>query len=131
MTHCSSVTRSSPTNIRGLYKCTLVMDFYKILFVICNKDVAARGLDLPYVRWIVQYNTPGTPTDYIHRVGRTARIGTQGRALLFLTPSETEYIKTLNSYKIRYALFYCLFICGKDADLVFFLILGMSRVGVK
>ena len=66
------------------------------------QDVAARGLDLPQVRWIVQYNTPGTPTDYIHRVGRTARAGSHGRALLFLTPSEVEYIKVLNKHSIRW-----------------------------
>ena len=65
------------------------------------QDVAARGLDLPYVRWIVQYNTPGSPTDYIHRVGRTARIGSQGRALIFISPSETKYVNVLNSHKIR------------------------------
>jgi len=31
-------------------------------------DVAARGLDLPAVQWIVQYDTPGSPTEYVHRV---------------------------------------------------------------
>ncbi|KAK3698961.1 hypothetical protein QZH41_012833 [Actinostola sp. cb2023] len=56
--------------------------------VLLCTDVAARGLDLPNVNWIIQYNTPGSAVDYIHRVGRTARIGTQGQALLFLTPSE-------------------------------------------
>ena len=48
-------------------------------------DVGARGLDIPAVDWIVQYDPPDQPEDYIHRVGRTAR-GTsgKGRALLFL-----------------------------------------------
>lgn len=68
--------------------------------VLLCTDVASRGLDLPKVTWIVQYNTPGTPTDYIHRVGRTARAGHHGQALLFLTPSEVEYVKVLNSHKI-------------------------------
>lgn len=64
-------------------------------------DVAARGLDLPHVGWIVQYNTPGSATDYIHRVGRTARIGSRGHALLFLTPSEVKYVQVLAEYKIK------------------------------
>ncbi|XP_077986561.1 ATP-dependent DNA helicase DDX31-like [Glandiceps talaboti] len=68
--------------------------------VLLCTDVAARGLDLPQVKWIVQYNTPGTPADYIHRVGRTARIGKEGQALLFLTPAEVDYIKVLNSHNI-------------------------------
>lgn len=38
----------------------------------------------------LQYNTPGSAVDYIHRVGRTARIGNEGQALLFLTPSEVS-----------------------------------------
>ena len=65
------------------------------------QDVAARGLDLPHVRWIVQFNTPGSARDYVHRVGRTARIGGQGHALLFLMPSEVEYSKVLERSKIR------------------------------
>ena len=65
------------------------------------QDVASRGLHLPQVRWIVQYTTPGVATEYIHRVGRTARAGKQGNSLLFLMPSEVEYIKTLQSHNIR------------------------------
>ncbi|KAM4663024.1 ATP-dependent DNA helicase DDX31 [Discoglossus pictus] len=63
-------------------------------------DVAARGLDLPQVTWIVQYNAPASAAEYIHRVGRTARIGAQGSSLLILIPSEAEYIQTLAEHKI-------------------------------
>ncbi|KAL0978958.1 hypothetical protein UPYG_G00178480 [Umbra pygmaea] len=63
-------------------------------------DVAARGLDLPQVTWIVQYNPPSTPAEYVHRVGRTARIGAKGSSLLFLTPAETAYITVLASHNI-------------------------------
>ncbi|KAK7471583.1 hypothetical protein BaRGS_00035746 [Batillaria attramentaria] len=68
--------------------------------VLLCTDVAARGLHLPRVDWIVQYTTPGATVDYIHRVGRTARAGKQGNALLFLMPSEADYIKELNKHKI-------------------------------
>lgn len=64
-------------------------------------DVAARGLDLPQVTWIVQYNAPSSPEEYIHRVGRTARIGCRGSSLLFLVPSEAEYVSSLASHKIN------------------------------
>ncbi|XP_053060423.1 probable ATP-dependent RNA helicase DDX31 isoform X2 [Acinonyx jubatus] len=64
-------------------------------------DVAARGLDLPQVTWIVQYNAPSSPAEYIHRIGRTARIGCRGSSLLILAPSEAEYVNSLASHKIN------------------------------
>ncbi|NXU74269.1 DDX31 helicase, partial [Oreotrochilus melanogaster] len=64
-------------------------------------DVAARGLDLPQVTWIVQYNAPASPAEYIHRIGRTARIGCHGSSLLVLAPSEAEYVSLLASHKIN------------------------------
>ncbi len=60
-------------------------------------DVAARGLDLPHVDWIVQYNCPINTEDYVHRVGRTARIGAKGSSLLFLLPSEANFAKELEN----------------------------------
>ena len=60
-------------------------------------DVAARGLDIPSVDWIVQFDPPDDPKEYIHRVGRTARGATgAGRALLFLTPQEFPTKKIAN-----------------------------------
>ncbi|EAN32175.2 ATP-dependent RNA helicase HAS1 [Theileria parva strain Muguga] len=63
-------------------------------------DVAARGLDIPKVDWIVQYDPPDDPKDYIHRVGRTARGAEgKGKAILFLMPEELgflHYLKSLN-----------------------------------
>ncbi|KAL1196460.1 DEAD-box ATP-dependent RNA helicase 27 [Cardamine amara subsp. amara] len=64
-------------------------------------NVAARGLDIPHVDWIVQYDPPDDPTEYIHRVGRTARgEGAKGKALLVLTPDELQFIQYLNAAKI-------------------------------
>uniref|UniRef100_F6R3L0 ATP-dependent RNA helicase n=1 Tax=Ornithorhynchus anatinus TaxID=9258 RepID=F6R3L0_ORNAN len=69
--------------------------------VLLCTDVAARGLDLPQVTWIVQYNAPASPAEYIHRIGRTARIGCHGSSLLILAPSEAEYVNSLTSHKIN------------------------------
>jgi ATP-dependent RNA helicase DDX18/HAS1 len=58
-------------------------------------DVASRGLDIPKVDWIIQFDPPDDPRDYIHRVGRTARAGKEGKALMFLLPSEVGFLKWL------------------------------------
>jgi ATP-dependent RNA helicase DDX31/DBP7 len=62
--------------------------------LVCT-DVAARGLHLPQVDQIIQYDVPCDIRDYVHRVGRTARLGKEGDALLFLLPSEMAYIDIL------------------------------------
>lgn len=64
--------------------------------LICT-DVAARGLDFPAVTLIVQYDAPCEASDYIHRVGRTARMGAQGEAILFLEQAEESYLQILES----------------------------------
>ena len=63
-------------------------------------DVAARGLDIPDVDWIVQYDPSDNPKEYIHRVGRTARAGGRGKALLILLPSELGFLKYLKQAKV-------------------------------
>lgn len=68
--------------------------------LICT-DVAARGLDLPLVDWIVQYTAPSSSTDYVHRVGRTARVGHEGSSILFLIPSEVKLVEELQNRRIR------------------------------
>ncbi|KAF5398180.1 RNA helicase, partial [Paragonimus heterotremus] len=63
--------------------------------VLLATNVAERGLDFPAVHWVVQYDCPRQLDDYIHRVGRTARIGQTGRAITFLLPSELPLIELL------------------------------------
>ncbi|TIC17709.1 DEAD-domain-containing protein [Wallemia mellicola] len=63
-------------------------------------DVAARGLDIPAVDWIIQFDPPDDPRDYIHRVGRTARAGKAGKSLLFLLPTELGFLRFLKTAKV-------------------------------
>ena len=63
-------------------------------------DVAARGLDIPDVDWIVQFDAPQDPNAFVHRVGRTARMGRAGRALLFLRSTEDAYVRFLQLRKV-------------------------------
>nr|VZI43684.1 unnamed protein product [Spirometra erinaceieuropaei] len=65
--------------------------------ILLTTDVASRGLDLAGVAWVIQYHVSGTPVDYVHRVGRTARAGGRGKALLMLLPEEETYASTLRS----------------------------------
>lgn len=63
-------------------------------------DVAARGLDIPNVDWILQYDPPLDPTEYIHRVGRTARAGSVGNAIIFLSEEEAPFVSYLARFNI-------------------------------
>lgn len=52
-------------------------------------DVAARGLDVPHIQHVINYDLPQCPEDYVHRIGRTGRAGAEGSALCFVAPNET------------------------------------------
>ncbi len=63
-------------------------------------DVAARGLDVPDIQWTVQFDAPVDPSQYIHRVGRSARAGRTGSSLIFLSPKEESFIDFLRMRKV-------------------------------
>ncbi|KAJ3628700.1 hypothetical protein Zmor_003953, partial [Zophobas morio] len=63
-------------------------------------DVIARGIDLPDVDWVVQFDPPQDPSVFVHRCGRTARQGRQGCALIYLTEEEDAYVEFLRNRKI-------------------------------
>lgn len=69
--------------------------------VLLCTDVAARGLDVPSVNWIVQYDVPSDPAAYVHRIGRTARIGSSGDAILLLFSNERPYLEVLEKKKMK------------------------------
>ncbi|KAJ7507376.1 ATP-dependent RNA helicase dbp-4 [Mycena galericulata] len=85
-------------NIHGKLKQTARLGMYTKFTaashaVLFATDVAARGLDFPAVDWVVQVDAPEDADTYVHRVGRTARYQSKGKALLFLMPSEEEGMK--------------------------------------
>jgi ATP-dependent RNA helicase DDX55/SPB4 len=64
--------------------------------VLLATDVAARGLDIPGVDWVVQFDPPQDPDAFVHRCGRTARMGAHGSAVVFLLPHEDSYVEFLS-----------------------------------
>lgn len=67
--------------------------------MVCT-DVAARGMDFPHVSHVVQIMSPGNTETYIHRIGRTARIGRRGDSLLVLTNFERNFLRDLQNENI-------------------------------
>ncbi|KAF1332057.1 Dead/deah box RNA helicase, partial [Globisporangium splendens] len=67
--------------------------------LVCT-DVVARGIDLPDVDWIIQYDPPQDPNFFVHRVGRTARAGRTGSAISFLSANEDAYVNFLKIRKV-------------------------------
>lgn len=70
--------------------------------VLVATDVAARGLDIPDVKHVYNYDLPNVPDNYVHRIGRTARAGKDGAAIAFCAPDEMgELIAIQKVMKIR------------------------------
>ncbi|KPI40225.1 ATP-dependent RNA helicase dbp8 [Cyphellophora attinorum] len=66
--------------------------------ILIATDVASRGLDIPSVRYVVNYDVPRDPADYVHRVGRTARAGRDGTAITFTGPRDVELVLAIEEY---------------------------------
>jgi len=56
--------------------------------ILVATDVAARGLDIPHIEYVINYDLPQCPEDYIHRIGRTGRAGAEGIAISFISPQD-------------------------------------------
>ena len=67
------------------------------LHLLIASDVAARGLDIPAVSHVFNFDVPSHPEDYIHRIGRTGRAGRAGKAFTIATTSDDKYINAIES----------------------------------
>ncbi|MDR1350984.1 MAG: DEAD/DEAH box helicase [Zoogloeaceae bacterium] len=63
--------------------------------VLVATDVAARGLDIEELPYVINYELPHVPEDYIHRIGRTGRAGKQGKAISLVATHEADYLKDI------------------------------------
>ncbi len=63
--------------------------------VLVATDIAARGIDVPNISHVINYELPNEPESYVHRIGRTARAGAEGAALSFCDQSERPYLKAI------------------------------------
>ncbi len=63
--------------------------------ILVASDVAARGLDIPKVSHVFNFDVPIHSEDYIHRIGRTGRAGREGFAFMFASPAETKYVDAI------------------------------------
>ena len=65
------------------------------LNVIVATDVAARGIDVPRISHVINFDAPGDPEAYVHRIGRTGRAGRKGRAILFVEPRKRRFLRDI------------------------------------
>ena len=66
--------------------------------VLVATDIAARGIDVPEIAHVVNFDLPQTPEDYIHRIGRTARAEATGHATSFATPEERDQLRAIERH---------------------------------
>ena len=63
--------------------------------ILVATDIAARGIDVPIISHVINYELPNEPESYVHRIGRTARAGAEGAALSFCDQSERPYLQAI------------------------------------
>lgn len=87
----SDLTQSERDEIMYQYKSR------KIDMIVAT-DILARGIDIDDIRIVINYDVPRDCDDYIHRIGRTARAGSKGRAITFVSVEDQEYFKRIEDF---------------------------------
>jgi ATP-dependent RNA helicase DDX31/DBP7 len=105
--HSPDLTTTSPVTMYKLHgslpqptRTAIVRKFHAATTpsLLIATDVASRGLDLPNLDLVIEYDPAFSSDDHLHRIGRTARVGRDGRAIIFLLPgSEEGYVSVLRS----------------------------------
>lgn len=94
--------------------------------ILVATDVAARGLDIPAVDMVVNYDLPGNSKDYIHRVGRTARAGRSGKAVSLVSQYDVEILQRIEAaIGVRLSLYPG----GNDTDAILMLAERVAEAG--
>lgn len=63
--------------------------------VLVTTDLLARGIDIEFLPYVVNYELPRSPKDYVHRIGRTGRAESPGEAISFITPDDEHHFKVI------------------------------------
>ena len=75
----------------------VIASYRKMKFrILVATDVASRGLDIPHIDHVINYDLPQCPEDFVHRIGRTARAGAKGKALTFIAPDDNYLWNKIN-----------------------------------
>ncbi len=84
-------------NVRQSKRISILNNFRKKKYrILVATDVAARGLDIPHIKHVINYDLPQNSEDYIHRIGRTARAGSSGAAICFVTEKDKKLWKVIS-----------------------------------
>jgi superfamily II DNA/RNA helicase len=84
-------------NVRQSKRISILNNFRKKKYrILVATDVAARGLDIPHIKHVINYDLPQNSEDYIHRIGRTARAGSSGAAICFITEKDKKLWKIIS-----------------------------------
>jgi ATP-dependent RNA helicase RhlE len=69
--------------------------------ILVATDVASRGIDIDTLLYVINYELPGVPEDYIHRIGRTGRAGNKGKAITFIAADDRRSLRDIERYLKR------------------------------
>lgn len=72
------------------------------LRVLVATDLAARGIDIKFLPYVVNFELPRSPKDYIHRIGRTGRAGSEGEAISLITEEDQHHWKVIQKKMKRW-----------------------------